>query len=147
MYLDHPLVTLLSQGVLQNTRLRELDLTGCCRFGILDPTRSSDPDDRQLDGKVRMRSRLDAHRATVLGDQILAEVQDALANSGLQSVWLGQMELEAPALSAIERAMNQRARPDSSFPPSSSSVSRSSAKKRRVFGAHEADSRRAVAHW
>ena len=158
MYLDHPLVTLLSQGVLPNTRLRELDLTGCCRFGILDPTRSCDPDDRQLDGKVRMRSRLDARRATVLGDQILAEVQDALSrNTGLQKVWLGQVELEAPALAAIERAMNQRAGGSSSLSssasawgasmPSSSSSSLSSSKRRRVFGAHEADSRRAVAHW
>ena len=44
----HPLVNLVVGGIRNNTSLLVLDLTGTCRFGMIDPNKSCDPDDREL---------------------------------------------------------------------------------------------------
>jgi hypothetical protein len=144
---EHPVVRLFNGGLRFNTSLRRLDMTGSFRFGILDPKRSWDPDDRLLDGKSRNRSGLDAEKAIKLGNDVLGELEAALQdNSTLEELWFGEIELEAPAIerltSALEGSRNVESR--GAFSASNAAGNK---RKRIIHGARPGDAKRAVANW
>jgi hypothetical protein len=155
----HPAAKLFTDGLMHNTSLRSLDMTGSFRFGVLDPSRSCDPDDRLLDGNARDRKGLNVPNAVGLGNSVLVELEHALKNNDtLAELWMGELELEGPAIEILTHQLRRSgggwsgdggSGSSSSSSSSSSSLHSAGGKKRKrmVYGAKPGDAKRAVANW
>lgn len=143
--LDHPIVMLFCEGLIENTSLLCLDLTGSFRFGVVNPQRSCDPDDWTLDGTMRERIRFNKGKAEMLHKIVFEALKDALRKNGsLEHIWLGETELTNPELEDLQQSAQEEARADSE-------LSSGGLKRKRhpleVHGGKRGDAAHAVKYW
>jgi hypothetical protein len=99
----HPLIQLLIGGIRTNKTLQTLDITGSCRFGLIDPSKSCDPDDRELEGAVKKRPRLSIERTSSYTKILINRFKRVLnENNALKTIYLSELELDNETIDAFK---------------------------------------------